>query len=194
MHAQAEYIGTKRGHYKVLTSLALDGGMYATYYAGAGGPNNLYPKGGIPSFHRAEQLADSEHDFVSPCVFRKWKEGVPLSTYECSSPGYTFSNTNDHEESGTAQDGGSTTTIKLKSGSSTTDDFYNGMHIALIGGIGQGAVREITDYDGGTLIATVATLPEAPGATTHYKIVGSKPNRNSGWIKGGFATGGEIRA
>ena len=185
---EAEFTGTKRGHYKVLTSLALSGGLFATYYAGAGGPNKHYPKGGISAFHRAGQLGDSEHDFVSACTMRKWKDGVPLSTYECASPGYDWTDT-DHEAKGTAQ-AGSIVSITLSAAASATDNDYTGMHIALFGGKAADTVRVITSYVGATKVASVAEMPEAPDVTTKYKIVSSKVHRNSGWIKGGFAIGG----
>lgn len=64
------------------------------------------------------------------------------------------------------------------------------MHIALYGGKATGTVRVITNYVGTTKVATVAEMPETPDTTTKYKIVSSKVHRNSGWIKGGFAMGG----
>ena len=80
---KAEFTGTKRGHYKVLTSPAISGGLVATYYAGAGGSSKYYPTGEISAFHRAGQLGDSKHDFVSACTMRKWKDGVPLNDDKC---------------------------------------------------------------------------------------------------------------
>ena len=60
----ASFNGTKKGSYKVLTSLALQGGLFATYYmASAAGMS-------VSRFHRTGQSADSEHDFASPCLFR----------------------------------------------------------------------------------------------------------------------------
>ena len=60
----ASFNGTKKGFYKVLTSLAEQGGMFATYYSDTTG---------IPDttkFHRAGQVGDSEQDFPVPCVYR----------------------------------------------------------------------------------------------------------------------------
>jgi len=186
---EAEYMGTKRGHYKVLTSLALSGGLFATYYAGAGesSPGSRNPKGGISAFHRSGQLGDSERDFVSPCHLRDWKNGVPLSTYECASPGYDWTDTNlDHEGTAAA---GTATSITLANTASAVDQVYTGMHIALYGDMGD-TVRVITNYVGSTKMATVANLPKNVTTTTQYTIVSSKVHRNSGWIKGGLAVGG----
>jgi len=59
---QASFNGTKKGAYKVLTSLALQGGLFATYYQGAAAP--------VSVFTRAGQIADSENDFPTPCIWR----------------------------------------------------------------------------------------------------------------------------
>ena len=61
---EASFNGTKKGFYKVLTSLAIEGGMFATYYmASAAGMT-------VSRFQRAGQVADSEMDFPSPCIYR----------------------------------------------------------------------------------------------------------------------------
>mmetsp|Transcript_34887 Transcript_34887/g.82189 ORF Transcript_34887/g.82189 Transcript_34887/m.82189 type:complete len:5981 (-) Transcript_34887:63-18005(-) len=59
----ASFTGTKRGAYKVLTSLAMQGGMFATYYQGTGMATSR--------FHRAGQVGDSESDWPAPCVYRE---------------------------------------------------------------------------------------------------------------------------
>lgn len=159
---------TKRGHYKVLTSLALSGGLYATYYAGAGGQNSFYPKGGISAFHRGGQTGNAEQDFVSPCYMREWKSGVPLSTHECASPGYDWTDT-DLETTGTAQ-AGTSTSITLAASSSPVDNMYTGMHILMYGGKAADSMRVVTNYVGATKVATIAEVPEAPDTTTKYKI------------------------
>lgn len=72
---------------------------------------------------------------------------------------------------GTAQIGGSTTSIKLASGASAVDDFYVGMTISITDGTGKDQVGEIIDYDGATKIATLATAwTVAPDATSEYSI------------------------
>lgn len=72
---------------------------------------------------------------------------------------------------GTAQAGGSTTSIKLAAGASAVDDFYVGMSVALTGGTGSGQDGEIIDYVGSTKIATIAVAwAVAPDATSLYSI------------------------
>lgn len=72
---------------------------------------------------------------------------------------------------GTAQAGGSTTSIKLAAGASAVDDFYVGMSVALTGGTGNGQSGEIIDYVGSTKIATIAVpWAVAPDATSNYSI------------------------
>ena len=57
---------------------------------------------------------------------------------------------------GTAQAGASST-ITLDSGASSSDDFYIGDVVQIIGGTGAGQSRIITDYVGSTKVATVDT-------------------------------------
>jgi len=73
---------------------------------------------------------------------------------------------------GTAQAGGSTTTIKLAAaGTSAVNDFYNGMPISITAGTGNGQSGIIVDYDGTTKIATVVSAAwVAPDATSTYSI------------------------
>ena len=72
---------------------------------------------------------------------------------------------------GTAQTG-SSTTITLASGESALDDYFNGSQITLTGGTGQSAASvDITDYNGTTKVATVASWPAGtPDATSTYTI------------------------
>lgn len=56
---------------------------------------------------------------------------------------------------GTAQTGGSTTTIKLAAGASATDNYYNGMLITITAGTNSGYSGVIIDYVGSTKIATL---------------------------------------
>lgn len=85
-------------------------------------------------------------------------------------------------ESGTAQAGGTITTIVLASGASSVDDYYNGAIIRTTGGTGGGGVgglknqaREVLDYVGSTRTATVRAWEidgaAYPDATTTYDIL-----------------------
>jgi len=72
---------------------------------------------------------------------------------------------------GTAQAGGSTTTIKLAAAASAVNEFYNGMPISITAGTGNGQSGFIVDYDGTTKIATVISASWiAPDATSAYSI------------------------
>ncbi|WP_427500807.1 hypothetical protein ACQE3E_15700 [Methylomonas sp. MED-D] len=72
---------------------------------------------------------------------------------------------------GTAQVGGSTTSIKLASGASAEDDFYVGMTVSITGGTGNGQKGEIIDYNGTTKVATVAVpWAVAPIGDSTYSI------------------------
>lgn len=72
---------------------------------------------------------------------------------------------------GTAQAGGSTTSIKLAAGASAVDDFYVGMSLDIGGGTGNGQKGEIIDYVGSSKIATIAVAwAEPPDATSQYSI------------------------
>jgi hypothetical protein len=66
----------------------------------------------------------------------------------------------------TLQVGGSTTTAKLHAGASAHDDYYNGMWIKFTAGAQNDKVRQITDYNGTTKIATLSgdALSADPGA------------------------------
>ena len=61
-----------------------------------------------------------------------------------------------YQRTGTAQAGGASS-ITLDASASATNDYYNGSVIEIIAGTGAGQARVITDYDGGTLVATVDT-------------------------------------
>jgi hypothetical protein len=84
---------------------------------------------------------------------------------------------------GTAQAGGSTTTIKLAAGASAVDGYYVGMPLRITAGAGDGYVGRVTAYDGGTKIATVTgAFSAAPDATSSYSIDANAiylPNSNS---------------
>ncbi len=65
---------------------------------------------------------------------------------------------------------GAAATITLAAGSSAVDDYYNDMTIVTTGGTGANQVRRISDYDGTTLVATVASWTTQPDNTTTYEI------------------------
>ncbi|NJA04158.1 hypothetical protein HC024_00155 [Methylococcaceae bacterium WWC4] len=72
---------------------------------------------------------------------------------------------------GTAQVGGSTTSIKLAAGASAVDDFYVGMPIAITAGTGNGQKGRIIDYNGTSKVATIAVpWAVAPIADSTYSI------------------------
>jgi hypothetical protein len=72
---------------------------------------------------------------------------------------------------GTAQAGGTTTTIKLATGASAVDDFYTGMTVTITAGTGNAQTGEIIGYVGSTKIATIAKAWAAgPDATSTYSI------------------------
>lgn len=72
---------------------------------------------------------------------------------------------------GTAQAGGTTSTIVLASGASATDDAYTGMRLAITGGTNNAYVGRIVSYVGSTKVATV--VPAAGSSfdnTSAYSI------------------------
>ncbi len=79
------------------------------------------------------------------------------------------SNTGLSSESGTAQ-AGAATTITLAAGASAVDDFYNGSVVFIDSGTGLRQARTITDYNGTTKVATVATWTTNPDNTSVYSI------------------------
>lgn len=71
-----------------------------------------------------------------------------------------------HDGTATA---GSASTITLASGSSSTNDLYNGRYITVDQGTGAGQTRCITDYVGSTLVATVSpSWTTAPASGSEY--------------------------
>jgi len=72
---------------------------------------------------------------------------------------------------GTAQSGGSTTTIKLAAGASATDGYYNGMTLTGTGGTNSGESGVIIGYNGTTKIATLDTTAGSSwDNTSQYSI------------------------
>ena len=64
------------------------------------------------------------------------------------------------------------TTLTLFTDAETTDDYYNGLIVGIIDGTGAGQMREILDYDGTTLVATVEAWDIIPDGTSRYTITG----------------------
>ena len=72
---------------------------------------------------------------------------------------------------GTAQAGGSTTSIKLAAGASAVNDYYMGMELAITGGAGNGQKALIIAYDGTSKLATFANpITVATDNTSMYSI------------------------
>jgi hypothetical protein len=91
-------------------------------------------------------------------------------TVSAVSGNITLTTTSSKHDSGTAQAGASTT-ITLKSASSSVDDYFNGLYITITGGTGAGQVRIIEDYVGSTKVATVdQAWTTAPNSTSTYSI------------------------
>lgn len=74
---------------------------------------------------------------------------------ELITSGHDSANHNGSGDTGTAQAGGSATTIILNDAASTVDDFYNGWWIHITAGTASGDVRRIKDYVGSTQTATI---------------------------------------
>ena len=79
--------------------------------------------------------------------------------------GYVNTNT------GTAQAGSISTTIKLAVTASATDDVYNSMTVYISSGTGSGQLKTITDYVGSTKVATVSAWTTTPNATSVYEVM-----------------------
>lgn len=72
---------------------------------------------------------------------------------------------------GTAQTGSTSTTIKLATTASATDDIYNGMTVYISSGTGSGQIKVITDYVGSTKTATVSTWTTNPATDSVYEVM-----------------------
>jgi hypothetical protein len=82
----------------------------------------------------------------------------------------TLTTTSSKHDTGTAQ-AGTSTTITLKSASSSVDDYFNGLYITITGGTGAGQIRIIEDYVGSTKVATVdRAWTVTPNSTSTYSI------------------------
>jgi hypothetical protein len=159
----ATFNGTKRGAYKVLASLALNGGLFATYYEGSTSTGATWES----SFNRFGQVGDSYLDFPSSCVLRNSKLGVKPSTFECASPGYDFKDT-DVEQ--IFEVTGATSTSVTNAGLSNAANYYAGMNLAIIKGPGYGNYRRITSSAGGTLNVATA-FSETPTIDSKFKVI-----------------------
>ena len=77
-----------------------------------------------------------------------------------------------YSNTGTAQTGSTANTIKLAATASSVDDYYNDMTVYITSGTGAGELKTITDYVGGTRIATVSTNWTAtPTDTSVYQVM-----------------------
>jgi hypothetical protein len=75
-------------------------------------------------------------------------------------------------EAGTAQAGGAST-ITLRSGASTTNDYYIGDRVDIVSGTGAGQSGFITAYVGATRVATISSSwATNPDNTSYYEIKG----------------------
>jgi hypothetical protein len=87
---------------------------------------------------------------------------------------------------GTAQAGGSTTTIKLAAAASAIDGYYVGMTLRVTAGAGSGYVGRIIAYNGTTKVATVTgVFSSAPDVTSSYSVDANAiylPNSNSALV------------
>lgn len=90
--------------------------------------------------------------YAQPC-----EAGVGTCEADAAGKLYFQSTLCEKEVSAVAQQPNTATTIKLNAAASGVDDIYNGAVIRIIGGTGAGQSRKITDYDGATKVATVAS-------------------------------------
>jgi hypothetical protein len=69
----------------------------------------------------------------------------------------------------------SSTSIRLASTASASDDYYNGWVVEITGGTGSGQQRVITDYNGTTKVATITNAwTTTPDTTSTYMLYSSK--------------------
>ena len=79
----------------------------------------------------------------------------------------------DSIETGTCQSGSTSTTIKLATGASSTNDYYTGAAVVATSATGAKQVRKITAYVGSSRVATVdSAWVTTPDNTTTYAILG----------------------
>lgn len=82
---------------------------------------------------------------------------------ELITSGHDSVNHNGSGDTGTAQAGGSATTIVLNDAASSVDDFYNGWWIHITAGTSSGDVRRIKDYVGASTTATIWSTADESG-------------------------------
>lgn len=73
------------------------------------------------------------------------------------------------ENTGFLQSATSTTAL-LATAASAVDDIYNGMELHIVGGLGFGQKRVITDYAGSTRTCTVSAWSVTPDSTSIYEV------------------------
>jgi hypothetical protein len=78
-----------------------------------------------------------------------------------------------HVQRGNTATAGGAATITLDASASSTNDYYNGSIIMIVGGTGVGQARVITDYVGSTLVATVdSSWSTNPASGSIFVIIG----------------------
>ncbi len=87
---------------------------------------------------------------AQPCV-----AGVGTCEADLAGKLYFQSTLCENEISATAQQPNTANTIKLNAAASGDDDYYNGVVLRIVSGLGAGQSRKITDYNGSTKEATV---------------------------------------
>jgi hypothetical protein len=80
-----------------------------------------------------------------------------------------------------ALDDATSTTITLPSGASSVNDFYNNWWIKVTSGAGNNNVRQITDYDGTTKVATLASAFTTTPSTADTVNLYNKPYSTFLW-------------
>lgn len=93
---------------------------------------------------------------------------------------------------GTAQSGSTSTTIKLDSGASSTDNIYNSDIVTITGGTGLGQTRTILSYVGSTKVANVdrawTTTPDGTSTFAIYASLDAQSYSDQGMAQAGGAT------
>ncbi len=117
--------------------------------------------------------------------------GGETMTKNTQVPNVDFASRSWNPVNGTAQNGGSSNSIKLATGASSTTGFYVGLQITLTGGPGSGDVRNIIAYDGSTKIATVdSSFSATPTSATTYSI---KETWVPDWLKTAYPDASSYR-
>lgn len=119
-----------------------------------------------------------------------WNSGAITSTTFNSTTGLSPVRT------GTCQSGSTSTTIKLDSGASSSDDFYKYQTITISGGTGAGQSAIINSYVGSTKVATInKSWATTPDETSTFVILREAELQSSGSVSlGTNAPAGWINA